>query len=109
MSHFSGDDIVLCLSEKIGDRSLEILMKLGLRIWFPNECAAWEKRREEIKQRILGSRTERQKEMHAELERNFEDLKVRLREAVIIEVLKAFPWVMSVRAPRQVGSYGRRN
>ena len=82
---------MLCLSEKIDDESLEILMKLGLRDRFPNEFAAWERRREEIKQRFLGSRTERQKEMHTNLERNFEDIKVRLREAVIIEVLKAFP------------------
>jgi hypothetical protein len=82
---------VLCLSEKIDDESLEILMKLGLRDRFPNEFAAWERRREEIKQRFLGSRTERQKKVHANLERNFEDIKVRLREAVIIEVLKAFP------------------
>ena len=78
---------MLCLSEKIDDESLEILMKLGLRDRFPNEFAAWKRRREEIKQRFLGSRTERQKEVHAELERD----KVRLREAVIIEVLKAFP------------------
>ena len=82
---------MLCLSEKIDDESLEILMKLGLRDRFPNEFAAWERRREEIKQRFLGSRTERQKEMHTNLERNFEDIKVRLREAVIIEVLEAFP------------------
>ena len=82
---------MLCLSEKIDDESLEILMKVGLRDRFPNEFAAWERRREEIKQRFLGSRTERQKEMHTNLERNFEDIKVRLREAVIIEVLEAFP------------------
>ena len=82
---------MLCLSETIDDKSLEILMKLGLHDRFPNECAAWERRREEIKQRFLGSRTELRKEIHAKLERNFEDIKVRLREAVIIEMLKAFP------------------
>jgi hypothetical protein len=71
--------------------TLEILMKIGLRDRFPNEFAAWERRREEIKERFVGSRTERQKEMHANLERNFEDIKVRLREAVIIEVLMAQP------------------
>jgi hypothetical protein len=43
------------------------------------------------KQRFLGIRTERQNEMHIKLERNLEDIKVELREAVIIEVLKAFP------------------
>ena len=82
---------MLCLSEKIDDESLEILMKIGLRDRFPNEYAAWERRREEIKQCFVGSRTERQKEMHANLERNYEDIKVRLREAVIIEVLMTLP------------------
>ena len=82
---------MLCLSEKIDDISLETLMKLGLRDRFPNEFATWERRRNEIRQRFQGTRTERQKEMHTMLEQNFEDIKVRLREAVIVEVLKAFP------------------
>jgi hypothetical protein len=90
-SRFSGDDVVLCLSEKIDDRFLETLMKLGLRDRFPNEFATWERRREEITQRFQGTRAERQKDMHMALERNLEDIKVRLREAVIIEVLKGFP------------------
>ena len=82
---------MLCLSEKIDDESLKKLMKLGLRDRFPSESAAWERRREEIKQRSLRSCTERQNAMHAHLERSFEDTKVRIREAVIIEVLKTFP------------------
>jgi hypothetical protein len=82
---------VLCLSKKIDDESLATLMKLGLRDRFLNEFATWEKCRDEIKQRFQGTRIERQKEMHTMLEQNFEDIKVRLREAVIVEVLKAFP------------------
>lgn len=88
---FSGDDVVLCLSEKIDNKSLETLMKLGLNDRFPKEFAMWERRREGTIQRFLDIRTERQNEMHAMLERNLEDIKVKLREAVIIEVLKAFP------------------
>jgi hypothetical protein len=88
---FSGDDVVLCLSEKIDDKFLEILMKLGLSDRFPNEFATWERRKEEIKQRFQGTRADRQKEMHTALEGNLEDIKVRVREAVIIEVLKGFP------------------
>jgi hypothetical protein len=90
-SYYSGDDVVLCLSEEIDDKSLETLMKLGLRDRFPNEFATWERLREEIRRRFKGTRTERQKDMRTMLERNLEDIKVELREAVIIEVLKAFP------------------
>jgi hypothetical protein len=89
--HLRGDDVVLCISKKIDDESLETLMKLGLRDRFPNEFATWERRRDEIKQRFQGIRIARQKEMHTMLEQNFEDIKVRLRDAVIVEVLKAFP------------------
>ena len=88
---FSGDDVVLCLSEKIDDGSLKTLMKLGLINRFPKEFATWERHREGIIQRFRDIRTERQNEMHTILERNLEDIKVKLREAVIIEVLKAFP------------------
>ena len=42
-------------------------------------------------QRFQGTRTERQKEMHTMLERNLEDIKVKLQEGVVVEVLKAFP------------------
>lgn len=82
---------MLCLSEKIDDKSLETLMKLGLADRFPKEFATWERRRGEIIQRFQGIRTERQKEMHTKLGRDLEDINVELREAVIIEVLKALP------------------
>jgi hypothetical protein len=90
-SRFSGDDIVFCLSEKIDDNSLETLMTLGLSDRFSNEFTTWERRRKEVTQRFQATFTERQKEMHTILERNLKDIKVALREAVIIEVLKAFP------------------
>ena len=82
---------MLCLSEKINDNSLEMLIKLGLRYRFPNAFATWERRREEITQHFQGTLTEREREMRTTLEQNSEDTKVKLREAVIIEVLKAFP------------------
>jgi hypothetical protein len=90
-SRFSGDDVMLCLSEKIDDKSLETLMKLGLCDRFPKDFATWERLREEIIQRFQGIRTERQKKMHTVLEQDFADIKVMLQEAVIIEVLKGFP------------------
>ena len=66
-------------------------MKLALIDRFPKEFATWERRRGEVLQRFRGIRTERQNEMYIMLERNLEDIKVKLRKAVITEVLKAFP------------------
>ena len=88
---FSGDDVVICLSKKIEDKPLEALVKLGLRSRFPNECAAWERRRKEVTQDFRGTITERQAEMHVKLEQSFEDIRAKLQEAVVAEVLKAFP------------------
>lgn len=82
---------MLRLSEKIDDESLETLMKLGLINRFPKEFSSWKTNREGMIQRFQQNRTERQNEMHTRLERNLEDIKIKLREAVIIEVLKAFP------------------
>ena len=82
---------MLYLSEEVDDESLETLMKLGLSDRFPNEFARWERRRERIARRFREIRTERQKKMFTVVEQNLEDITVRLREAVIFEVLKAFP------------------
>ena len=82
---------MLCFSEKIDDKSLETLMKLGPSDRFPKEFATWERHRKEIMQRFQGTRTEQQKEIHTMLERNLEDIKVKLQEGVVVEVLKAFP------------------
>ena len=87
----SGDDVVICLSEKIEDKPLGALIKLGLRTRFPNECTAWERRREEVIQGFRGTITERQAEMHVKVDQSFEDIRVKLQEAVVTEVLKAFP------------------
>ncbi|KAI0297435.1 hypothetical protein BC826DRAFT_166673 [Russula brevipes] len=88
------DDDALCLSEKIDDNSLEILMGLGVNTRFPNEYATWERRRKEITQRFQETLANRQEEMHAKLEQTLEDIRARLREAVVTQVLKAFPSVL---------------
>ena len=88
---FSGDDDVICLSDKIEDKSLEALIKLGLRTRFRDECTAWERRRKEVTQGFRGTITERQAEMHVRLEQSFGDIRAKLQQAVVAEVLKEFP------------------
>ena len=103
---FSGNDDVICLSDKIEDQLLEALMRLVLRTGFPDECTAWERRRKEVMQGFRGTITERQAEMHVKLEQSFEDIRVKLQEAVVAEVLKAFPWVLSTPKPVRELIYG---
>ena len=73
------------------DKSLGTLIELALKSRFPNECARWEKRRKEIMQDFQGILTERLTAMSAKIEQDFEDVRVKIREAVVIEVLKAYP------------------
>jgi hypothetical protein len=88
----SEGDAVLCLSESLDDKALKTLMRtmyLGTR--FPEEYDAWEKRRTEIEQRFPQTLAHRQAEIRDTLQKNSEDIQAKVREAVISEILKAFP------------------
>ena len=106
---FSGDDVVICLSEKIEDKPLEELIKLGLKTRFPDECTAWERRRKEAMQGFRGTITERQAKMHVKLEQNFENVRIKLQEAVVAEVKEtAYACLTTVTAVESVvSSMGR--
>jgi hypothetical protein len=88
----SEDDVVLCLSENLEDKALKTLMRtMNLGTRFPKEYESWENRRTEIEKRFQKTLTERQAEMHQTLEQASGDIQAIVREAVIGEVLKAFP------------------
>ncbi|KAI9462918.1 hypothetical protein BJY52DRAFT_1221931 [Lactarius psammicola] len=88
--HTSEDDVVLCLSETLDDKALEILMGLGLSTRFTKEYEAWERRKIEIEKRFQSTITQRQADVHVTLQQNFGDIQAKVREAVIDEILKAF-------------------
>jgi hypothetical protein len=82
---------VLCLSETLDDNSVKTLMRLGLSTRFPEEYEAWAKRRIKIEKRFQKILAERQADIHASLEQNSGDIQAKVREAVIVEILKVFP------------------
>ena len=69
-------------------------MELGTR--FPKEYEAWEKRRIEIEKRFQKTTKQRQEESHKALQKESGDLELKVREAAIDEILKAFPLVLTV-------------
>ncbi|KAF8270139.1 hypothetical protein EI94DRAFT_1572222, partial [Lactarius quietus] len=86
------DDIVLCLSKSLEDKALKTLMRtMNLGTRFPKEYEAWEKRRIEIEKSFQETLAERQAEIHVTLEQASRDVEAKVREAVIREILKAFP------------------
>jgi hypothetical protein len=88
----SEGDAVLCLSESLDDKALTTLMRtmyLGTR--FPEEYDAWKKRNAEIEKRFQQALARRQAEIHDTLQKNSGDIQANVREAVISEILKAFP------------------
>jgi hypothetical protein len=66
-------------------------MRLGLSTRFPDDYEAWEKRRTKIEKRFQKTLAERQEESHATLDQDSGDIQSKAREAVIGEILKAFP------------------
>ena len=82
---------MLCLSETLSDNAVKTLMRLGLSARFPEEYEAWEKRKTEIEKRFQKILAERQADIHATLEQNSRDIQAKVREAVVVEILKAFP------------------
>jgi hypothetical protein len=64
---------------------------MNLGTWFPKEYESWENRRSEIEKRFQKTLTERQAEIHQTLEQASGDMQATVREAVIGEILKAFP------------------
>jgi hypothetical protein len=87
----SEDDVVLCLSETLDDKAVKTLMRLGLSTRFPEEYEAWEIRRTEIEKRFQKAIAEQQEKTHVTLEQDSRGLQAKTREAVIGEILTAFP------------------
>ena len=79
---------MLCLSETLDDKVLKTLLGIAR---FPKEYKAWEERRTEIAKRFQDTLTQRQAEIHVTLEQGSRIMQVKVREAVIGEILKAFP------------------
>jgi hypothetical protein len=76
---------VLCLSETLDDEALEALMRIGLSTRFPKESESWEERKIEIEIRFQKAHTKLNEEIPAVA---IQDM---VRDAVICEILKAFP------------------
>lgn len=78
----------MCLSETLDEKVLKTLLGIAR---FPNEYEAWEERRTEIAKRFQDTLTQRQAEIHVTLEQGSRIMQVKVREAVIGEILEAFP------------------
>ena len=90
--YYSEDDVVLCLSENVEDKALKTLMRtMSLGTRFPKEYEAWENRRFEIEKHFQKTLAQRQAEFHVTLEQTSGDIQAKVREAVIGEIVKAFP------------------
>ena len=88
---------MLCLSETLDEKALKTLMRnMGLRTRFPKEYDAWEKKMIEIGKRFQKIIKQRQAEIHETLTKESGALQSTVREAVMDEILKAFPSALIV-------------
>jgi hypothetical protein len=86
---------VLRLSESLDEKALKTLVRTTtISTQFPKECEAWENRRIEIEKRFQKIIEQRQAEVHVETEHGI--LESTVQEAVINEILKAFPSAFTI-------------
>ncbi|KAF8270131.1 hypothetical protein EI94DRAFT_1572248, partial [Lactarius quietus] len=95
--HFREQDVVLCLSESLDDKALETLTCIGLSIQFSKEHESWVERKIEIENRFEKTLTKPSAKIRAAA------IQEMVREAVIGEILKAFPAMASL--PVQLPSH----
>ena len=87
--------MVLCLSEKFDRGSLKpLITALGLRTRFPKEFDAWESGKNEIERRFQKIFSQRKAEIHEKIEQDFEGVRIKVRRAVVNELLKTLPWAL---------------
>jgi hypothetical protein len=68
-----------------------LITALGLRTRFPKEFEAWERGKNEIERRFEQIISQRKAEMHAKIEHHFEGIRVKVKRAVVRELIKTFP------------------
>lgn len=87
-----GKEVAICLPEKFDSASLKSLVtELGLKTRFKKEYEAWEKSKDEIGPRFQQIVSKRKAEMHTKIEQDHEDMRVKVRRAVVSELLTTFP------------------
>ena len=83
---------MLCLSEEFDIVSLRpLITALDLSTRFPKEYEAWDNGKNEIERRFQQIILQRKAKMHAKIEQDIGDIRVRVRQAVVSELLKTFP------------------
>ena len=88
----SEDEIRFCLFGNLADKAQKALMHtMGIDNPFPEDYKSWEDRRSEIEKRFHTTLTKRQAHIHLTLEQASGDIQATVREAVIDEMLEAFP------------------
>ena len=91
-SSFSGDGVALGLPENLDIVSTEILITaLDLRTRFPKEHDAWERSKTNVERRFQKIISQRTTEVHAKVEGEFEQVRAKVEEVVVSELLKLFP------------------
>ena len=83
---------MLRLSKTLDDDALKTLMRMGLGARFTKEYEAWGKHRIKIlSKRFRGTLTQQQAEIYVNFEENPRDIKAKVREVLIGEMLESFP------------------
>ncbi|KAH9029437.1 hypothetical protein EDB85DRAFT_1531855 [Lactarius pseudohatsudake] len=97
----------ICLAKEF-DVALQrpLVTALGLSTRFPNEYEAWDRKKNEIERRFQQIISQRKVEMHAKFEEEVDSIRVKVRGAVVSELLRTFPSLQRERFLPESSSAG---
>jgi hypothetical protein len=95
--HRKGNALVL--SEALEENAVKVLVNVALSNIFSEQCSKWHAAKKDIRERSDNELIERQEAVCENLAREEYALQGILREAVVRDVVKLFPWVFFLASP----------
>jgi hypothetical protein len=89
--HRNGNTIVM--SEDLDDNAVQILVDVAFSKIFSDQCSKWHATKKGIREQFREELVRRQEVVCQDLYREEHALQGSLREAVVSDVVKLFPWV----------------
>ena len=85
----------LVLSETLNAKAVEILVSVAIAERFPEQCSKWRTRTHGARSTFTQELEERKETIRMEVIRREDSLRGLLREVVVDDVMKVFPWVLA--------------
>jgi hypothetical protein len=91
---FNSMDNALVLSESLDEKAVQTLVDIAIADLFPENCDKWRTTNQGIHARYMQELAKRKDTVHEEIARGEDSLRGVLRDVVVEDVMKIFPYVL---------------